>query len=96
MISSTPRLKGLGELVTNAVITLTATPESASLITSATGPVSLMLGGRGFSVEIVLTAAPARPASPVCASTVVSGSVITSSAAARLVSGGGEGPVFNG
>jgi hypothetical protein len=72
MISSTPRLKGLGELVTKAMMTLSSTPEAASLITSASGPVGRMLGGKGFSVEIGLVAASARSASSVCSLKAVS------------------------
>src|ERR1019366_414476 len=49
MISSTPKLKGLGELVTKAMMTLSSTPEPASLITSASGPTGLMLGRNRFS-----------------------------------------------
>jgi hypothetical protein len=57
MISSAPRLKVLVELVTNASITPSSTPESASLITSATGAVGLTLGGSGFAVDIGLAGA---------------------------------------
>src|SRR6266850_3291473 len=57
MISSARRLKVLVDLLTNASITLSSTPESASLTISETGPVTFTLGGGVFSVETGLTAA---------------------------------------
>jgi predicted anti-sigma-YlaC factor YlaD len=72
MTSSTPRSNKLVELVTKAIITLSSTPDSASLTTSATGPVSLILVGRGFSVEIGLTAAVASAASSACSAMLTS------------------------
>ena len=57
MISSTPRLKGRVELVMKAIITLSSTPDSASLISSASAPVGLIPAGKGFSVEIGLASA---------------------------------------
>jgi hypothetical protein len=59
MISSTPGLKGLIELLTNAIITLWSTPAFASLSSSETGPASLILGGRGCPVELGPTVASA-------------------------------------
>src|ERR1035441_3650346 len=53
MISSAPRLKVPVELVTNASITPSSSPESASLITSATGAVGLTLGGSGFRSDLL-------------------------------------------
>src|SRR5208283_590697 len=55
--SSAPRLKVLLELVTNASMTPSSTPESASLSTSATGAVGLTAGGSGFAVEMGLAGA---------------------------------------
>jgi hypothetical protein len=51
MISSAPRLKMVVELVTNASITASSTPELASFTSSATGPAGLMDGSKGFWLE---------------------------------------------
>src|ERR1017187_2090373 len=73
MISSAPRLKVLVELVTNASITPSSTPESASLITSATGAVGLTLGGSGFEADISLAGASTTSFSAVGAAKAGSG-----------------------
>jgi hypothetical protein len=72
MISSTPSWNRLVELVTKAIRTLSSTPDSASLTTSDTGPVSLILVGRDFSVEIGFTAASASAASSACSAKLAS------------------------
>src|SRR5256885_1924939 len=57
MISSARRLKVLLDLLTKASITLSSMPESASEIMSATGAVTLRLGGAVFPAETGRTAA---------------------------------------
>src|ERR1700674_4042366 len=50
MISSAPRLNVLVEFVTNAIITVSSTPEFASLTISDTGPDGRIVGGTGLPV----------------------------------------------
>ena len=76
-------IERLVELPTNASITLFATPESASLITSATGPAARTLGGTDFLVETAVTGASARSAS----------GASSAEAAAAVVGGGATSSV---
>src|SRR6266478_772720 len=69
MISSAPRLNVLVEFVTNASITLSLTPESASRMISDTALVGLILGGKGFSLDTASTGASAMSVS--CAGLVL-------------------------
>jgi hypothetical protein len=87
MISSAPRLKVLVELVTNASITHSSTPESASLITSATGAVGLTLGGSGFEVDIGLAGASTTSFSAVGAAKAGLGAAGAGAAAFVVASG---------
>src|ERR1019366_5022224 len=91
MISSTPRLNKLVELVTKAIITLSSTPDSASLTTSDTGPVSLMLGGRAFPVEIGLTDASASAASSASSPRLASSLAAAGASASVFASGSNAG-----
>src|SRR5258708_21700869 len=57
MISSAPKLNACIEFVTNPNMTGSPIPELASLITSALGPVGLMVEGTVFSFETSLAGA---------------------------------------
>jgi hypothetical protein len=57
MMSSALKLNVWVEFVTNASITDSSTPELTSLISSASDPVGLILGGTGLSLETTFTGA---------------------------------------
>jgi hypothetical protein len=95
MISSTPRLKERVEFVTKAIITLSSTPDSASLTSSASAPVSLILAGRGFSVEIGLASDSASFSSAACISLAASSSAgVRAGTSASSSASRAEGSVF--
>src|SRR5512138_1970108 len=87
MISSAPRLKGVIELVTKAISTLSSTPDSASRTTSRADWVSLRLGGNDLPVEIGWTGALVRAASSPGSAAAAAGLAADSAVCASFAGG---------